>query len=218
MGFLTAFQKKPLTDAAQCIEKFTSLLARFLEEIACGAALRDRSITLIARSPAMAAVRALTLYSDEIERRQIGVHVVFAKLSPVEQLGALSSALKLVDQQDTASGRIRFIKNAALLDAHEQLVLGRACVWTGDMLRRPDDQRNRLDIVEEGEEGPVRLAELSFQAIWSAAKPIPARALTGHPLVQPYASVSPSFAAAGLNGGGEKPPAVLPGAPIHTRH
>jgi hypothetical protein len=216
MGFLTAFQKKPLSDAAHAVEKFTSLLERFLDEPARGAGLRDRSITLIARSPAMGAVRALTLYSDEIERRQIGVQVVFAKLSPVEPLVALSSALKLVDPQHPASGRIRFIKNAALLDAHEQFVLGRAFVWTGDMLRRPDDQRNRLDIIEEGAAEPIRLAELSFHAIWSVSKPIPARALTGHPLVQPYASVSPAFAAAGL--AGDKVATVPPGVPAHTRH
>jgi hypothetical protein len=216
MGFLSAFQKKPLTDPVQSTEKFSGLIARFLEKAALGGGPRDRSITLIARSPAMAAARALTLNASEIERQQISVQVVFAKLAPAELLGQLASALGLIDQRHPAAAKVRFIKNAALLDAHEQLVLGSELCWTGDMLRRCDENRNRLDILEEGLSGPIRLAELSFNAIWAVAKPVPARALTGHPMGQPFASLNPAFAAAGL--AGDKTPAFLPGGPIHTRH
>ena len=216
MGFLSAFQKKPTNDAVQSTEKFSGLIARFLEKTTLGAGPRDRSITLIARSPAMAAARALTLHASEIERQQISVQVVFAKLAPAELLGQLAAALGLIDQRDASAAKVRIIKNAALLDAHEQLVLGREMCWTGDMLRRCDEHRNRLDIVEEGLTGPVRLAELSFNAIWSVAKPVPPRALSGHPMGQPLGSVNPAFAAAGL--AGDKVPAFLPGGPIHTRH
>jgi hypothetical protein len=215
MGFLSAFQKKPLTDPAST-EKFSGLVTRFLEKAATSTAPRDRTITLIARSPAAAAARALTMHAEEIDRHQVSVQVVFAKLAPVEFLGQLATALRLVDPRQPSAARIRFIKNTALLDAHEQLVLGSSICWTGDMLRRCDENRNRLDIVEEGLAGPIRLAELSFNAIWAVAKPIPARSLTGSPMGQPFASVNPAFAAAGL--GGDKVPAFLPGGPIHTRH
>jgi hypothetical protein len=215
MGFLSAFQKRPLTDAAQSIEKFSGLLSTFLDKAAAGSP-RERSITLIARSPAMPAVRALVLRAGDIQRQQIAVHVVFAKLAPLDQLAQLAAGLQLVDPRQGKSGRIRFIKNAALLDAHEQLVLGSSLCWTGDMLRRCDENRNRLDIVEEGQAGPIRLAELSFNAIWSAAKPVPSRALSGRPLAQAYASLSPAFAAAGL--AGDRLPPYIPGAPVLTRH
>lgn len=215
MGFLSAFQKRPVTDPAQAIEKFSNLLDRFLQQDSDGAT-GESAISLIARSPAMAAARALSLHATEIRRRQIPVRLVFAKLAPVDQLAQLSSALQLVDPRNTSQGRIRFIRNGALLDAHEQLVLGDRLCWTGDMLRRCDEHRNGLDLVEEGQRGPVRLAELSFNAMWSVAKPIPARALSGHPLAQAFASVDPALAVAGMPG--VERPGHIPGAPVFTRH
>lgn len=215
MGFLSAFQKRPSSDPAHSVEKFSNLISRYLE---ANQTIGDRPggmITLIARSPSMAACRALLLHAGEIRRQQISVRIVFAKLAPVDQLALLSSAMHLVDPRNTATGRIRFIRNGALLDAHEQLVLGSASCWTGDMLRRCDEHRNGLDLIEEGMPGPVRLAELSFNAMWSVAKPIPARALNGHPLAQAFASVSPALAA-GLPG--TERPTIIPGAPVLTRH
>jgi hypothetical protein len=214
MGFLSAFQKRPLTEPTHSVEKFTGLLTRYLEKTS-GAP--DKAITLIARSPSMAAARALIAHAGEIRRQHISVQVVFAKLAPVDQLVQLSAALQLVDPRNPAAGNIRFIRNSALLDAHEQLVLGRQLCWTGDMLRRCDEHRNGLDIVEDGLAGPIRLAELSFNAIWSVAKPVPARALNGHPLAPAFASLKPAFATTGLPGA-EKAPSIIPGAPGLTRH
>jgi hypothetical protein len=217
MGFLSAFQRRPLTDPAQFVEKFSGLLTCYLEKTARSATLCNSPITLIARSPSMAAARALILHASEIRRQQIGVHIVFAKLAPIDQLAQLSAALQLVDPRNPRVGKIRFIRNSALLDAHEQLVLGRELCWTGDMLRRCDEHRNGLDIVEEGQPGPIRLAELSFSAMWAAAKPVPGRALNGHPLAPAFASAKPTFGVSGLPGS-EKAPALVPGAPTLTRH
>jgi hypothetical protein len=216
MGFLSAFHKKPLNDSAESIEKFSNLLTRFLEKTARGIALEQHAITLIARAPSMAAVRALIMHAAEIRRQQIGVRVIFARLAPVDALSELSSALNLVDARHVAAGKIRFIKNAALLDAHEQFVLGNAACWTGDMLRRLEDHRNRLDIVEEDRSVAVKLAAMSFNALWDAAKPLPARALSGQPMLQAFASVSPAFAVAGLPGS-DKIPEFRPGS-VFTRH
>ena len=217
MGFLSAFQRRPLTDPAQSVEKFSGLLTCYLEKTAHPATSCDAPITLIARSPSMAAARALILHASEIRSRQIGVQIVFAKLAPIDQLAQLSAALQLVDPRNPRVGKIRFIRNSALLDAHEQLVLGRELCWTGDMLRRCDEHRNGLNIVEEGQPGPIRLAELSFNAIWTAAKPVPARALNGHPLAPAFGSAKPAFGVSGLPGS-EKAPALIPGAPALTRH
>lgn len=215
MGFLSAFQKKSLSDCGHSVEKFSGLIHRYLNNPERGVSLRDRSITLIARSPAMPAVRALILHAAEIQRQQLAVQVIVARLAPVDVLTELSCALQLVDPRHTQSGRIRFIKNPALLDAHEQLVLGTSMCWTGDMLRRLEESRNRLDLLEEGATGPARLAELSFNAIWAASKPVPARAFTGQPLMQAYGSVNPAFA--GL-APAEKMQAGAIGAITITRH
>jgi hypothetical protein len=216
MGLLSAFQKKHFNDCAYPVEKFSGLIARFLEKNARGIAIAEHSITLIARAPSMSAVRALVMHADEIQRQRIAVRAIFARLAPVDCLGELSSALSLVDPRHTATGRIRFIKNPALLDAHEQLVLGNSVCWTGDMLRRSEEHRNRLDITEENQPGAVRLAELSFNALWGACKPVPSRALTGHPMLPAFAGVGPSLAAAGLPGT-DKVPTLTPGS-VFTRH
>jgi hypothetical protein len=84
------------------------------------------------------------------------------------------------------------------------------------MLRRLEEHRNRLDIVEEDQTGAVRLAELSFNALWAAAKPLPARALSGQPMMQAFASLNPAFAAVGLPGS-DKIPEFKPGS-VFTRH
>lgn len=216
MGFLSAFHKKSATDDALGAEKFSAMFTRFLEKTARGFALQEHAITLIARAPSMSAVRALIVHADEIQRQKIAVRVIFARLAPIDLLGELSAALNLVDAGHTASGNIRFIKNPALLEAHEQLVLGNAMCWTGDMLRRLEEHRNRLDIVEEDQSRAVRLAELSFNALWTAAKPLPTRALSGQPMLQAFGSVSPAFAAVGLPGS-DKIPNFTPGS-VFTRH
>jgi hypothetical protein len=216
MGFLSAFQKKPSADCAYTSEKFSAMLTRFLEKTARGVGLQEHAITLIARAPSMTAVRAIITQAHEIQRQKIGVRVIFARLAPVDLLSELSSALDLVDARNTSIGKIRFIKNPALLDAHEQLVLGSAMCWTGDMLRRQEEHRNRMDIVEENAPGALRLAEMSFNALWTAAKPLPARALSGQPMLQPFASLNPSFAAAGLPGT-DKIPEFRVGS-VFTRH
>jgi hypothetical protein len=218
MGFLSAFQKQPpLTEHTHSVEKFSDFLMRFLEKTARDGSLGERSITLIARAPSMAAARALMLHAPEIRRQQITVQIVLAKLAPVELLGELASVLQLVDPHHTASGKIRHIKNAALLDAHEQLVLGSSLCWTGDMLRRPEEQRNRLDILEENQPGAIKLAELAFNALWASARPVPARTLTGNIMRQAYASVNPAFAAAGL-AAADSMPVSIPGMTAFTRH
>lgn len=217
MGFMSAFHKKPTPDCVPSVEKFSALLTRYLQAMPRNASLRERSITLIARSPAMAAARALALHAADIHAQQLTVQVIFARLAPLNLLAELSSALKLVDPLHTASGRVRFIKNPALLDAHEQFVLGASTCWTGDVLRRLEGNRNQLDLVEEAAPGAVRLAELSFNAIWAVAKPVPVRALSGAPLSQAYGSVNPALAAAGLLSGERSVP-LTSAAPVFTRH
>jgi hypothetical protein len=218
MGFLSAFQKQPLTDRAQSVDKFSGFLARFLERAAGDASPEDRSITLIARAPSMAAVRALLLHGKEIHRQDIAVRVIFARLAPVDMLGELSALLTRADTGRAPSGAMRFIKNAALLDAHEQLVLGRSLCWTGDMLRRSEEQRNRLDILEENQPSATRRGVIAFNALWNAAKPVHARALGGNMLHQAFASVDPAFAALGLPATPEATPMSMPGVSIFTRH
>ena len=200
MGFLSAFNKKPSSDRQQSIEKLSSLIAGHIDQLEMkGGSLEERSLTLIARSPSTAVARALSLQAHRLERQQMSIRLIFARLAPFELLAELAAALSLTGQRESKAGSIRQIRTPGLLHAHEQLVLGSSCCWTGDMMRRHEDNRNGLDLWEENAPSSVRLAELAFNAIWTVAKPVPARILSGTDRRHTKrASMTPAMAAAGL--------------------
>jgi hypothetical protein len=219
MGFLSAFNKKPAVgEGQQPAEKLSALIASYLQRLETrGGTLEERSMTLIARSPSAAIAQALVMQAGEIERQQVSMRIVFARLAPFNTLAEMVGALNLVRPHDGKIDTVRLIKTPALLHAHEQLVLGSSCCWTGDMLRRNEENRNGLDLWEEDAGGSVRLAQFAFNAIWSIAKPVPARILTdGSRIMRERASMNPAVAAAGLAASG-KALRRIAHAPI-TRH
>lgn len=198
MGFLSAFQKRSTNDRQQPVERFSAILTGYLRRLETnGGMMCERTITLIARSPATAAARALAVHAQEIERQQVTVQIIFAKLAPVELLIELATALGIMPREHQPES-IRFIKKTPLLNAHEQLVLGSSTCWTGDMLRRSEEQRNGLDILEEDAPGSVRLAQFAFNAIWGVARPAPARAFEPPRRLFPVPALAPVLAAAEL--------------------
>ncbi len=199
MGFLSAFHKRSLSDRQQPVDRFATILATYLHHLETkGGSAQERTLTLIARSPASPAARALALHAKGLEREQVSVQIIFAKLSPPDLLIELATALNIMPSEGVSSAPlIRFIKSPGLLNAHEQLVLGASTCWTGDMLRRSEEQRNGLDLLEEDAAGSVRLAEFAFNAIWDIARPAPARAFVIR-RTTPMPVVSPIVAAAEL--------------------
>ena len=105
MGFLSAFAKRPLSDCQHSVEKFSNVLSAYLHRLETkGGGLRDRSLTLIARSPSASVARALIPYAKELEREQVSVQLIFAKLSPMDMLAELAAALNLIAPRDDRSG------------------------------------------------------------------------------------------------------------------
>jgi hypothetical protein len=200
MGFLSAFNKKSSDPRQHPTQKLSGLIGAYLERLAGrGGSIEERSLTLIARSPATVVAQAVASQAEGLRREQVTTRIIFARLAPFEQLAELAAALDLADASDTRSSLVRLIKTPALLHAHEQLVLGTSCCWTGDMLRRCEDNRNGLDLWEEDAAGSVRLAQLAFHAIWAIGKPVPPRILaSGKRVLTDRANVSPAVAAAGL--------------------
>ena len=216
MGFLSAFQKRSMSERQQPIERFSAILSAYLRRLETkGGMIRERTLTLIARSPAAAAARALTLHANDMERQQVSVQIIFAKLAPIELLAELATALNIMPREHTPAS-IRFIKNPSLLNAHEQLVLGSCTCWTGDMLRRSEEQRNGLDLLEEDAPGSVRLAEFAFNAIWGIAKPAPARAFAPSRRLFPVPALPPVLAAAELAAENSSP--IRRTSRVLTRH
>lgn len=180
MGFLSAFHKMPTGDCQILIERLAMRLGDCLQRLeAKGSSLRDRSLTLIARSPSSEIARALALHAEHLQRKEFSARVIFARLGPIEMAAEMASSLKLTGSGDCKESAVRIIKTPALLNAHEQLVIGEHCCWTGDMLRRAEGNRNGLDIWEDESAGAAKLAQFAFNAIWPSAKPVPSNVLTG---------------------------------------
>jgi hypothetical protein len=217
MGFLTAFNKKPACASQHAIERFANRIVAYATRLQTkGGTVEERCVTLIARSPSSAAARALALEAKALAREEVAVRLIFARIMPLEELAGLAEALGLVDAGKDRPDSVRAIKTPALLNAHEQLVLGQATCWTGDMLRRSEENRNGLDLWEENAAGSVRLAQFAFDAIWEIAKPVPPRILArGGRILPARPQLDPAVAAAGLAADGAL--ARLTGSPV-TRH
>jgi hypothetical protein len=180
MGFLTAFHKKPTGDCQILTERLAMRIEECLQRLDIkGASLSERSLTLIARSPSSEIARALSLQAGTFQKKEFTARMIFARLAPIELAAEMASAFNLTGGGDSRASAVRILRSPALLNAHEQLVIGENCCWTGDMLRRAEGNRNGLDIWEDGSTGAAKLAQFAFNAIWRSAKPVPSKALTG---------------------------------------
>lgn len=217
MGFLTTFNKGYLHDGHHPAEKFSVIFSDYLQRLSAkGGSLAERQVTLLVRSPQAPAARALALHADGLAREQVSARIVLAKLTPGDLLCELSVALDVLHPGECKSDHIRHINVPALLNAHEQLVLGSSTCWTGDVLRRPEEQRNGLDLLENDASQAVKLAEFAFDAIWSSAKSVPGGALTGRRPYKPLQTVPIELLPAGL--AGNSTPVLRTSRRAMTRH
>jgi hypothetical protein len=134
--------------------------------------LEQRTITLIARSPASPPAKALAMNLSRFKPHSVEANIIFTQIAPADAfeffVGALGSACERGPETI-----IRWAKNRALFEAHERLTLGRTLCWTGDCMRRSDDARGRIDRVEDCTPAMLAEAHASFAYLWRASKPLP---------------------------------------------
>ena len=152
---------------AELIETYLRRLARQPSQEA-----GDYTITLIARSPASPAAGALAVKADDLGAQQVSANVIFAKPAPSEALEDVLLALKPLLRGESVAARVRWARNPALLDAHEQITLGTNICWSGDAMRRSPQRPGVLEITEEGAPDAVIRAASAFSALWAASKPL----------------------------------------------
>jgi hypothetical protein len=193
MGFLTDFENNapPPFQAVSRFDPCFDVYGLSLKEMT---AKRDRTITLVARSPASPAARALAINLARFERGSLRLGIVFAQIAPVESMEFLLEALRASCNQKPEA-IIRWMRNRALLDAHDRLPLGIVVCWTGDSMRRAEDQRPAIDRVEDATPAMMAEAHSSFGALWKASRAIPASAFrpSGHaPGIRSWAAFTPA--------------------------
>ncbi len=132
----------------------------------------DYAVTLLARSPASPAAAALAAKADELGAEQVGANIIFAKPAPGNVLEEVLRAVRPVLRGESVPARIRWARNPALLDAHEQLTLGSSICWSGDAMRRAPRRPQALEMAEECAPDTVRRSLMAFSALWAASKPL----------------------------------------------
>lgn len=172
-------------------------VANFLTGLEAKGDAAEPHISLIARASDSAPVLALVDAAPELARAGVTVRIVLGSLEPDESYAALMAAIATLPHHERPAGSVRQIKNARLLDAHEQMTLGTDFGWIGDPMRRAANKRDAFDLVKTGD-AHVRLGILAFAALWAAASPVPERRTKTRPAAFNAAAQAYSFAAAGL--------------------
>lgn len=132
----------------------------------------QRTITLIARSPASAPARALAANLARFQPLSVEVNIIFAQIAPADALNVLVRSLNAACRHAPET-IIRWAKNRALLDAHERLTLGRTLCWTGDAMRRSEDSRSAMNRIEDCTPAMLAQANADFSYLWRASKEMP---------------------------------------------
>jgi hypothetical protein len=143
-------------------------------------------ILLIARSIRSPVVQAVASLAPRIAaaERSLRMIVAHADREALPPGWSISDATQI-------DCEMRWARNRRLLEAHEQLVLGRDTCWTGDSMRRDPAKCDAYETFVEGDPVMTGAAYLSFERLWSASEPL----LPRPPL--PRRSVGPAATARG---------------------
>jgi len=166
---------------ARATLRIVELIESYIRHLRCAPSEEagDYVVTLVARSPASPAAGALAAKADELGAEQVGANVIFAKPAPSDTLEDVLGAIRPLLRGEAVPARVRWARNPALLDAHEQLTLGSSICWSGDAMRRSPQRPQALEMAEESAPDAVRRAALGFSALWTASKPLSSNQMGG---------------------------------------
>jgi len=176
MGLLTEFSSKAEIHRREVIKRFDDFFVSYFEnlEMREDAVANDLVVTLIARAPASPVAQAVQRHVDRFAALGIDLRVIFSTIDPATEFSSFAEVNGLCSGDKCLGASIRWAKNPALLDAHEQLVLGETHCWSGDTMRRSPDVRFALDMFEiEGSGTTVMLGKMAFDGLWAISDAVP---------------------------------------------
>ncbi len=175
MSLLSQFSSKAELHRRETIKRFDDFILSYISKIEKGssASSEDLRVTLIARSPDSAVTHAVRRHANAFVDRGIELRVIFASIEPASVFADFVEMAGMYNGQNCLDASLRWAKNPALLDAHEQLVLGTDHCWSGDAMRRAADVRFSLDLFESVGANAVDLGRSAFLGLWSASTNIP---------------------------------------------
>jgi hypothetical protein len=174
MEFISGAGPKRLSGDEQSRSEFGVFINEYLRRVAQARpkCREELQVTVIARAPDSLVAQALSAHCELFRDADIGLRAIFARLSPQQ---AAKAWFLSFPSEDGGSGNdcVRLVKNPKLLDAHEQLTLGRSMCWSGDALRSSREGQHRISVFEDECPGSARLGQLAFRALWDAAVDMP---------------------------------------------
>jgi hypothetical protein len=190
MNLMSRLQSKKKSTAGTAMMRHDAFIGEFLDRLSSKRKPdpTERYVSIIARSPASPVVSAVIARRDELTERRAGVQAIFADLGPDGLLAECAEALDGLCIGFDARESFRWARNACLMDAHEQLILGTSMCWSGDCMRREPGKVDALDLFEIDAPKVVRLGTLAFDAIWAISDPVPSARLRTATRAKPSAS------------------------------
>jgi hypothetical protein len=194
-------------------ENVSRFAGYFLDRLSLvDSASRDqRTVTLIARSPASPVARSMFASMRECQALDVRFQLAFALLEPAEQMADWMD-LSIEEAAGAPMAELRWLRHPSLSDAHEQMVLGLGLSWHGDSMRRDPETRDAFETFECFNVEAARRTNLAFQHIWRICEPVSssramARGKAAEKLPHDVLSVGVSGTTANL-----------PGVTVSTRH
>jgi hypothetical protein len=127
----------------------------------------ERTILIIARSAQSPVVKAIAALAREIAGAGARVRLILAR----HDRAGLADTLIAVH----AAGldcEVRHARNPRLIEAHEQLVLGRHASWTGDTMRRDPATCDAYESFVEDCAEIAAAARATFERLWRDGDPV----------------------------------------------
>jgi hypothetical protein len=150
---------------------------------------RQRSVSLLVRSPLSPAAQAVLAALPEFQALAVSMRIVFAKLEPADAMAPWVEAA--VADASNELLQLRWARRAELIDGHEQLVMGTALSWAGDCMRREPEKRDSYEQFDTFDVAAAARAELSFASFWQKSENVATHAFRGM-VSAPAAATLPS--------------------------
>ncbi len=176
MGLLTEFSSKAEIHRREVIKRFDDFFVSYFKNLESGEDIGapDLVVSLMARAPSSPVAQAVQRHADRFAALGIDLRVIFSNIDSATEFSSFVEVNGLCSGDKCLGAAIRWAKNPALLDAHEQLVLGERHCWSGDAMRRSPDARFALDMFESDSGGSaVVLGKMAFDGLWAISDAIP---------------------------------------------
>ena len=132
-----------------------------------------RRIMVIARSPESPVICAIQAKATDLSARQVAVQAIFSDVDPERALRLAWETIGELSEGRAHCDLVKWASSPGILEAHEQLILGREMCWLGDAMRREPGRRDGFDIFETDAAQKCAIAIKSFDALWRFASDVP---------------------------------------------